>query len=120
VVRPPPVAVHKAAAEPPSHPLRRVVARRALPEPARRGLPRLLDGRRVRGARVAEARHLRAELGRRGAGPATVTPRPRRWPRGRATTDLCVRRRPLRPLLAAKARSGSRAAVLSECCKDSL
>ena len=39
---------------------------------------------------------------------------------GRATADLCVRRRPLRPSLAAKDRSGSRTAAVSECCKDSL
>ena len=73
-VRPPAVTMNKAAAEPPGHPLRRVVAGRALPEPARRGFPRLLDGRRVRGARVAEARHLRAELGRRGARRAVPVP----------------------------------------------
>ena len=49
-----------------------------------------------------------------------AAPRPRRRPRGRATADLCVRRRPLRPSLAAKDRSGSRTAAVSECCKDSL
>ena len=53
-------------------------------------------------------------------GSAAAAPRPRRWPRGRATADLCVRRRPLQPSLAAKVRSGSRTAAVSECCKDSL
>ena len=53
-------------------------------------------------------------------GSAAAAPRPRRWRLKRATADLCVRRRPLQPSLAAKARRGSRTAAVSECCKDSL
>ena len=62
---------------------------------------------------LAKLRRRGARLRRRRAAPSPLAA----WA---CHDDLCVRRRPLRPSLAAKDRSGSRTAAVSECCKDSL